>query len=562
MVTVNVVASLLIFFSAIFYKYIYPRKKINLFILLITISFLPAISIFRTGTYESGDFNIHIYRTIDFYKNLIEGNFMPSWAPSLNASFGYPLFIFNYSLPYYFLSLFHILGATFINSLKIFLALNLVFSSVFMYLAVREKFKNELSSFIAGIFYLFAPYHLIATHFKITIGEILSYTFLPLYFLFLERSLKSNVYLLISGLILGAISLSHIFISIVLVPLTFFYFVFRRKTFLFFPVFIIASLISLYQWVPVLIFKNVLFTTLHPIDLKTLYFPNIFDLLYSPWRFGLLFQGPRGEISSLIGYAQLLVIFSIIYLLIKKKIEKTDKKEIVVLLLILAAIVFMILPQSKLIWQNLPFINAAGPHRLLILICFTVSLLSGYLPLIIKNKIFIYILIIFAIVSTILNWGQRRVMPQINDTALINNLELSTSQGEGHFYAATKYQNPNKLWFSEIFHSRIQFIKGEGLFKAIRLSSTNHIYKLFVEKDSQIKENTLYFPGWRAFANGKEVRIFADKQGIINFYLPKGSYYLTLSYEDLYIYKISKIISLLAFISVLLYFAKLKYSKA
>ena len=76
------------------YHYFYPRKPIHPLIMLILISCLPIISVFRLGVYESGDFTLHLYRAIDFYQSLSEGNVFPSWAGNLNAHYGYPLFIF------------------------------------------------------------------------------------------------------------------------------------------------------------------------------------------------------------------------------------------------------------------------------------------------------------------------------------------------------------------------------------------------------------------------------------------------------------------------------------
>lgn len=127
MVFVNAIASLLVLTGVIIYRYIFPKKKVNLFILLLAISMLPIISIFRTGTYESGDFNIHVYRAMAFYDSLEDGQFMPSWAGELNATYGYQLFIFNYSLPYYITSFFHFLGLSFITSMKLFLATFYIF---------------------------------------------------------------------------------------------------------------------------------------------------------------------------------------------------------------------------------------------------------------------------------------------------------------------------------------------------------------------------------------------------------------------------------------------------
>ena len=166
MVYVNIIASLVLLAGVLFYRFIYPKKKINLFVLLLLISILPIISILRMGAYESGDFDIHIYRTMAFYNSLSEGHLTPSWAENLNATYGYPLFIFNYTLPYYILCLFHFIGFTYIGSMKLFLGLTLFLSGIFMYFMAKEHFKDDLAAFTSAIFYIFVPYHLIATHFK------------------------------------------------------------------------------------------------------------------------------------------------------------------------------------------------------------------------------------------------------------------------------------------------------------------------------------------------------------------------------------------------------------
>ncbi len=568
MVFVNVIGLLLILFGTLFYRFIYPKKKINLFYLLISFTIIASISILRKGTYESGDFNIHIYRSMEFYRSLMEGNIMPSWAGNLNATYGYPLFIFNYTLPYYFISLFHFLGLNFINSLKVFLFSNMVLSGIFMYMFIQNKFKKDLVSFVSSIFYVFAPYHLISVHFKITIGEVLAYTIIPLCFLFIDRFTQKNKipFLILSGLILGLITISHIFIAIVLMPIIALYLLTTLKNWLSAIkystyIFIIGMAISLYQWLPPFLYKNHLFITYNPIDFSKLYFPNISDLLFSPWRFGLLFQGPKGEISNLIGYAQILVIVSIIYLLLKKKIILKYKDEILFWLLILAATIFMILPQSIPIWKYLPMINAAGSHRLLLIVGFIVSLLAGYLILHLKYKTVIYLLIGIAIFSTILNWGQRRVIAEVEDVSLQKNLPYSTYQGEHHYYAITRYVNPRNPWFSKIPEKNIELLSGLADIKSIYRSSTIHQYQIKAVTESMVRENTLYFPGWNAYANGKVLKITPDNKGLININLPKGDYMLTLKYEDIFLFKFSKFVSLISLISIIFYLIYKFYKK-
>ena len=563
MVYVNVIASLVLLAGVLFYRFIYPKKRINLFVLLMLISILPVISIFRMGAYESGDFDIHIYRTMAFYNSLSEGHLMPSWAENLNATYGYPLFIFNYTLPYYILSVFHFIGLSFIASMKLFLGLNLILSGIFMYIMSKEIFKNELASFTSAIFYIFVPYHLIATHFKITIGEILAFTLIPLIFIFLNRLIQNDKYinLFTTGLLFGFLALSHIFIAIIFVPVFFAYIIFHLKfklksLFYFISILFAGGLISLYQWLPPLIYNKYLFIHKYPINTASLYYPTIKDLLYSPWRYGFLFQGPKGEISALIGYAQLFIVLSFIVLLIKNKIPQIYKSEIIAWLSLFFILVIFMTPYLKSFWISLPLISDAGVQRLLILVALSTSVLAGYFTLInIKRKLLIAGIILVAIFTTILNWGQRRVIPQINDSVLAKDLPYSTSRGEAHFYANTRWVNPNHPWFSQIPSSNLQIISGNAKVTNLKRLSIEHKYIVNASTPVTVRENTLYFPGWTAIDNGKPINIGPDKNGIITFSFPNGNNRVELTFRDLFLFTLSKTISAGVIILILLYSA-------
>ena len=202
MVFINIIASLFLICGVLFYKYIYPKKKINLFVLLLLISILPVISIFRAGTYESGDFSLHIVRIMPFFDSLKEGILMPSWAAEANATYGNPLFIFNYSLPYYLVSFLHLIGISFISSMKIYLGLTLYFSGIFMYLWIKELTGNKLAAFTSAIFYVFNPFHLIDVHLRATLGESTIFLLIPLLFLFITKYSKKSKFIYLIWIIL------------------------------------------------------------------------------------------------------------------------------------------------------------------------------------------------------------------------------------------------------------------------------------------------------------------------------------------------------------------------
>lgn len=562
-----------LFFLSLFvyiFKRLFPKKKINPLFLLLLLSLGTSISIFRIGSYESGDFNIHVYRSVEFYKNLLEGFILPSWAGDLNASYGLPLFMFNYTFPYYATSFFHLLGFSFIDSLKVFLCINLILTSLFSYILGLKIFnKNKMNAFIFGIFYSFFPYHLISVHFKITLGEVSSYTLLPLffYYIFLINETKKNKYLIYSSLIYFFIFISHIFIAILLIPLLFSYIFFngknKIKNLLNFSFILIFSLIaSSYQWLPSIIFKSYLYITHIKIDLDKVFFPSLSDLLYSPWRYGLLFQGPNGEISYLLGYMQIALIILSLVFIFKRKFTNNEKGQIYFWLIFFFLYLSLLLPQSKIFWNLIPILGGSGPHRLLIILGLITAFISSITLSKIKNLKIIYLIILFVIGSTILNWGQRTVIPQINDEYIMKTLPLSTHKIDNHFYAATIYQNPNKLWENTVPDKPLKPNKLIS-YRVIKRSQNEHVYKISVNKNTILSENTLYFPGWNVYANNIKLKTYPNKNGHITFNINKGNFTVLIKYEDILYISLAKKISLfLITLSLLIIiFIKIKSSR-
>lgn len=560
MVITSLAAFFVVTIGIVSYQYLYPKKTINLFVLILLFSLPAIISIFRPGSYESGDFTIHIYRTISFYHSIQEGHFLPSWAAELNSSYGYPLFIFNYTLPYYFISFFHLLGFSFIFSMKLFLALCFIFSGVSMYLCTNMLFKNDRQAFLASIFYQFTPYHLIALHFKIVVGELLIFIFLPLVLYSLQKFWKKRTALLVvtSSISVGLLILSHVVIALFSMMLIFCYGMFltyKKRSIKYitrlFIVFLLGSAISCYIWLPPFFLTQ--YTRFSAEQTGFIYFPQLFELFYSPWRLGFLFQGPKGQLSFLLGYSSIITILFSFIVLLKGKIKKS-RPYILFWTIALFVTVFLITPQSKFLWGIAPFIKNVGSQRLLILCAFIISLLAGYVSIMLnKTRILLYSLILFTILSTVLNWGHRRVIPTINDQTLINGLGESTAAGEGHFYANSKWVDPQHPWFSKPPTNHLEILHGTGDIKNLTRSQTTHSYLVSSSTFVSLRENTLYFPGWKITDNNHSVPINYKSSGLILFTLPPGIHHVTISYSDVTLYRLTKIISVTSIMILFLY---------
>jgi hypothetical protein len=569
---INLTLCIILGLGLIIYKYIYPKKNINLFFLLIFISLLPLWSIFRPGSYESGDFNIHVYRSIAFYDALKDGQIMPSWPKDLNGTYGYPLFIFNYNFPYYIVSFFHYLSFSFVMSMKLFLGLAYLLSGMFMYLWCKNVFKNTVAAFTASIFYLFTPYHLVDLHFRVSIGEISVFALLPLLLYYIQLFLTNNkkITLLYISLIFSSIILSHAgtgFFSLIIIIPYILYYIYFKKT----PnksikhhqqiiglilCFIPSLIISSYVFIPYLLFAK--YTYANMLTSSTVSFVKINELLYSPWRIGFLFQGHKGELSLLIGYTQIFVLFSILILAINNFRKKIINNLLIFWLAISFGLIFLISPYSYQIWKTFHYLNVIQfSYRLLLLLTLCISMLAGYYALhLSKKKWFIYLLLTLTITNTILNWGHRNIIPTINDNYLINNLPKSTTEGEGFGGAgSTIWTDIKHPWISEIPQKHLEIINGKAEWKEISRTSVKHEYILVNEAPIVVQENTLYFPGWTVKDNNKMLNIYysTDRpKGIIEFNLSPGLHYIQVEYKDIAHFWISKLLSIATGIVIVL----------
>lgn len=218
-ITFGLVAALFV------YRYIFPKKKLKLFFVLILLSLLPLWSILRPGSYESGDLAIHATFAMPFFDSLKEGNVVPIWNSYFLQGNGYPLYAFTYPFPYYAISLFHVAGFSFIDSIKALLIVSFIGSGVGIYAFVKKELQSDISAFTAAVFYLFAPYHLIDMHFRVALGETIAFMILPFCFFMLKNMSKTLSYKNLMGFAFafGLLILSHQAIALITLPLLLMY---------------------------------------------------------------------------------------------------------------------------------------------------------------------------------------------------------------------------------------------------------------------------------------------------------------------------------------------------
>lgn len=544
------------------------NKKVPLLIVLFGLSLLPLVSMLRMGTYESGDLSLHSKFAISFFESLKEGNYLPVWEKYMLGGHGYPFFLFIYPLPYYFVSVFHVLGISFIGSFKILASLSFILSGIVMYLLVKEETKKSMAGFIAAVFYLYAPYHLIDLHFRFAIGEILAFLFLPLTFYFIKKINDQNfIFIFLSSLSFGALILSHQAIALITVGVLFFYTVllfFEEKKLIILSFRILSIIggigLSAFFWLPSLIASR--FT--YNLD-RDIYFSPFVDFLFSPSRFGLLYQGSNGELYFPVGYIHLLILIVTVILFVIPSFRKRffSKEKTLLAFLISGFFVsfFMMLSISKPIWEISPLLDGFQfSFRLSLFCAFFSSFIAGVVLVKIKNKHILSFIICVTVLITILNWGNRRVIPEINDKVLKQSLLIDQPPvGLG----SSIWADADKLRLSER-NENLSLISGNAEILELPRTSTEHKYIIRVDAPgAKFTENTYYFPGWFIEINKekKPVNNKSLKDGLIIFSLPEGLHHVKFILEAELYQKWGRLLSLVSVILLTLPLVAKKFFK-
>lgn len=577
-IQISIAAISALLFFLIFYTKIFPKKKIGFFTLLILISTLPLVSILRPGTYESGDLSLQACASLSFYYSLLDGQIIPRWGGELINGFGSPYHIVMYILPYYIISLIHFFGFTILSSIKLFLILSFVSSGMAMYLLMKKDFGKR-AAFTSSIFYLFAPYHLMDMHFRVDIGEMVAFIFLPLTFFFINKITEQFKlsYFVLEGLSVAFLILSHQAISLFFTPFIFAYAIlklYKNKALLTKRAAIcLTSIISGiclagFYWFPIL-FEATKFTYYGKvIQSANIYLHSISEYLVSPWRWGFLFQGPSGQLSFIIGYTQIAIVIFAIFLLIKRRIVKKDRLLLIFLLLASLSTFFIMLPQSNFLWNIVPLAKyTLSTYRYLLPLSFFIAVIAGIVIKNFKNRLFFIIICFITISYTILNWGNRGTIPTITDDSYFKNnipTYIIGENGAGEDFAAPIWLNLKKSQFRKKAPSNLQLLSGSAKLKELSRTSIKHEYIVDAVTETMLLENTIYYPGWKLKVDNKTSEInykYAKNPGIITFSLPKGLHKVELIFQNTKIRTAGDtltLVTLAVYISLIMYQLKKK----
>ncbi len=521
-------------------------------IFLILISIIPLLTLLHPGLPLTHDGQDHVARIANFYQSLSEGNIIPRWAGNLNWGYGHPILMFLYPLPSYAASLFHFLGFPLVDSVKIVFGIAFIASGVAMYLWLRE-FLGEIPAVTGSILYNFAPYRFVDLYVRGAIGEHVAFIFPPLICYFLLRMANSSkfnrfyftgVSLSLAGLILSHNALLLMFLPFIILYAIYLVFSSKNKKLLTINYLLFTALgfgLSFFFLYPA--FSEGKYT-LRDIVASTEYmsrFVRIDQLLYGPWSYGI-----SGQFTVQVGIIQWILALGSSFVV--RSLFRKERKLFVLYLIALLFFVgslFLMIKESDFIWKTITTLQKFQfPWRFLSVSVFATAVLGGFFVYFIKKEnIRKVILIIVVITAFVLSKDSSRSK---------DYLQKPESFYTGIYDSTTDTGESSPIWSVRFMEKRpkaaAEVIKGEAKIKEVFRQSTHHRYEIDAVFKSRIRENTLFFPGWRVYVDGERYQgvQFQDPEnrGLITYYVPKGKHVVDIEFRETRTRIISNYISL------------------
>ena len=534
---------------------------------------LISVAIFLSMKLFIKDFNImiddgiqHISRIIENYIEISKGNLYPEIFSRMCNNFGYSWNIFYGPLTAFLPLIFKLITNSFITAMKIYLLITLIASGITMYKFLSISTKNKYIGILGGVLYMSAPYHLTDMYNRLAVAEFTSFVFIPLVFLGLwsifNEEKKRKICLIIgaTGLIL-----THIISTIIVAIFSIIYIAINYKklkdkeiikSLLISTLFTIV--ITAFYTFPMLEHKNA--TSYEVFVENRMGTIQIYEIKkISPLQ---LFIREKEEFHFELGFV---TIFGLILTPIAlMKMEKGRKKEYIFSLILGILCLIFTLDIFPINFGKLSTI-IQFPWRFLEFSTFFLSIIAAInFGIIIKNFKFsdVVIISIIAVLLSLYSNNEIYTSNEPNENDLIQGVNVTSDTGRVHAGCASFEYLPSKAfenrWYIEQRKDEIYILEGSP--EISNYKKEKSILKCNIKtknETTKIELPYIFYLGYEVkLKTNQEEKIldtFETDYGFVGAYIPENvEGELKVEYKGTNLMKISKIISILGIISLIL----------
>ena len=335
----------------------------------------------------------HLFRLLDLDWCIRGGVLYPRWLPHLGFGYGYPVLNYYAPLSYYAAQAFHVLGAGFIDSIKLTYALGFLGSGLTMYLFTKEH-MGRVPAILAAAVYVYLPYHLADAYVRGALAEFLTFPFFPLILWCFCRLLttKKLQYLAWSALALAGLMVTHNLIALIFSPLLLAYVGFiwfsqrdLKVAGLAAGALALALVLSAFYWLPG--FAESSWARLGMVGPRANdYLPRLITMqdFFSPYLLYRYFPDHGVSLEHPISWLQfgLVCLSLLVPLRLRHSSWANTRRHLIFFLWATFITLFMLFVYSRPLWDLVPLLSYLQyPFRFLTLTSFTSAFAIGSLPL-------------------------------------------------------------------------------------------------------------------------------------------------------------------------------------
>ncbi|MBI2641114.1 glycosyltransferase family 39 protein [Candidatus Roizmanbacteria bacterium] len=575
-------------------------KTLLIELALLFIITIPSFLSLLNNAYFTMHDDQHVVRLYLLDQGIKQADIYPRWVDELGFGFGYPLYNFYPPFIYYLAELFHLLGFSYIWSIKLLIMAGFFLASIGIFYLMK-RFIGRAAGFLSAALYTFFFYHSITVYVRGALAEFFSFSILPFLFLTIDRlnerpTFKNGI---LFGILFAVLILIHPLIAFPMLIFFPFFFIFytlimekntsygRGKFLLFSGIGLVFALsLSSFFWLPSVVEKNYTLTntilTGELADYKLHYiYPEQF--IYSPWGYGGSTQGPYDGLTFQLGKIHLFsllvgIVLLVLYFYKKKRIDFDTKRYLLFVFLLLFSL-FMTTQFSGFVWSSVSYLSYLQfPWRFLTFAGLFLSIVGGYVLFFsdrilqyyapvdwyqgLKRKAVLYCLSFLLIAALIFIYG-KYFRPQKFIT--MSDKERTSFEEVAWRISRTSYEfipKGVKTKKTELGTTILDIDKSDLPKSPYKNTFREKVFKISSIEPFVFRLNTYNFPGWKASLSSRRLEINdANDFNLITVNIPAGNNTLRFNFEDTNIRKLGNAVSLITFIILLYFLLPAKFKK-
>lgn len=506
------------------------------FVVLLLLAIIPAVfKLIRPGFYPMYD-DMQVIRVQQMDVCIKDGQVPCRWVPDLGLGYGYPLYQYYAPLPYYFMEAIHLVGFSYINSVKLGFMFSIIFASLAFYAFARHFFSKE-ASFLVAFLYIYAPFRAQDLYVRGAMGELWGTVSVPFLLYGFEKLIKekNRGAFLVFSISVFIFFISHnltvlIFLPFIILWMLLRMFMLKRggeiNVKLAFSAFVGIGLAAFYI-IPLIFEKNLV----HIETLTSGYFGYLQHFLSIKqiflamnWGYGPSVLGSGDDAFLGIGPIHTLLAASGFFAAVIAYKKKLNKLILPITLFVLfLGYAFLSHQRSTFIWKAVGMDILQFPWRFVMACVFIASVLAGYFVDVFVGKLRIAVVFLVVTVTLLLYGGffQPKGWIEITDNEKLSG-ELLKKQLTASIYdylPKSAIRAPDDIASEELV-----IIEGNVETKSLDKGSNWFEYYIDVKTDSaEVAIPSYDFPEWKVYLNGSETETgrFGDF-GLVSFEVQKG----------------------------------------